>query len=174
MSIYSTYDLTDLVRDDGIKTFSAHEIATGRPVQIHLFTRPQSIEMQALLKKVAELATGCATRYFRRGRGYCSGIACRDFPVPFLASPIVWSGCNGPGDIHSRSNRIELCCGAGLLPSGAPCDANRSDSRAALRVIANGCVTFSAHENCFLRRRALHLGALRGRGRQACRRSLRC
>src|SRR5258708_38566929 len=56
MSFYSTYDLTDLVRDDdGIKTFSGREIATGRPVQVHLFTRGQSLEMQALLKKVAEL-----------------------------------------------------------------------------------------------------------------------
>src|SRR5260370_6077204 len=55
MSFYSTYDLTDLVRDDGIKTFSGREIATGRPVQVHLFTRPESLEMKALLKRVAEL-----------------------------------------------------------------------------------------------------------------------
>src|SRR5208283_2316843 len=59
MSFYSTYELIDLVRDDGIKTFNAREIATGRTVLVHLFTRPQSPELLAffgMLQKSSESA----------------------------------------------------------------------------------------------------------------------
>ena len=68
MSFYSTYDLTDLVRDDGIKTFNAREIATGRSVLVHLFTRPESLEMQALLKKVAKLPAEARAQDSAAGR----------------------------------------------------------------------------------------------------------
>ena len=67
MSFYSTYELIDLQRDDGIKTFSAREIATGRTVLVHLFTRPQSPEMQALLGMLAKLSDSAQAQILTQG-----------------------------------------------------------------------------------------------------------
>lgn len=67
MSFYSTYDLIDLVRDDGIKTFNAVEIATGRPVLVHLFTRPGSPEMQALLSMLPRLSPEAKAEILAQG-----------------------------------------------------------------------------------------------------------
>jgi hypothetical protein len=37
MSFYKKYELIDVLRDDGVKTFQAKEIETGRAVEVHLF-----------------------------------------------------------------------------------------------------------------------------------------
>ena len=67
MSFYTTYELTDLVRDDGIKTFNAREIATGRTVLVHLFTLPQSPEMQALLGMLSKLSDAARAQILSQG-----------------------------------------------------------------------------------------------------------
>ena len=67
MSFYTTYELIDLVRDDGIKTFNAREIATGRTVLVHLFTRPQSPEMQALLGMLQKLSDSARAQILSQG-----------------------------------------------------------------------------------------------------------
>ena len=36
MSFYEKYELLDLQRDEGVKSFLAREIATGRPILVHL------------------------------------------------------------------------------------------------------------------------------------------
>ncbi|HEU0138909.1 MAG TPA: hypothetical protein VFQ79_04330 [Bryobacteraceae bacterium] len=48
MSFYKKYELLELVRDDGIKTFAAREIRTGMPVQVHLFTGVSPAESDLL------------------------------------------------------------------------------------------------------------------------------
>src|SRR5437879_6834673 len=52
VGFYDQFELLELHRDDGIKTFQAREIATGRPVQAHLFVHPNAPESVALLKKL--------------------------------------------------------------------------------------------------------------------------
>src|SRR5579871_2554159 len=42
LSLYERYELLDLNRDLGVKTFEAREIATGRPVKVHLFEHPSA------------------------------------------------------------------------------------------------------------------------------------
>ena len=56
MSLYERYELLDLNRDDGVKTFEAREIATGRPVKVHLFVRPSAPLQAALLKAIDHLS----------------------------------------------------------------------------------------------------------------------
>src|SRR5689334_24657735 len=55
MSFYSTYELMELVKDDGIKSFRAREIATGRDVLVHLFSNPDSLETQFSIQKIRNL-----------------------------------------------------------------------------------------------------------------------
>jgi hypothetical protein len=37
VGIFDRFELLELLRDDGIRTFRARETATGKPVQVHLF-----------------------------------------------------------------------------------------------------------------------------------------
>ncbi len=67
MSFYSTYDLIQLLRDDGIKTFEARVIATGQPVLVHLFPTPQSAEMQSILAAIARLAPSSRKQIIAQG-----------------------------------------------------------------------------------------------------------
>ena len=68
MSLYERYELLDLNRDDGVKTFEAREIATGRPVKVHLFVRPGAPLQAALLKAIDHLAEPDLQRIIERGK----------------------------------------------------------------------------------------------------------
>ncbi len=68
MSLYERYELLDLNRDDGVKTFEAREIATGRPVKVHLFVRPSAPLQAALLKALDHLAEPDLQRIVERGK----------------------------------------------------------------------------------------------------------
>jgi len=56
VSLYERYELLDLNRDAGVKTFEAREIATARPVKIHLFVNPSAPLQAALLKPIDKLS----------------------------------------------------------------------------------------------------------------------
>lgn len=68
MSLYERYELLDLNRDDGVKTFEAREIATGRPVKVHLFVRPSAPLQAALLKAIDRLSEPDLQRIIERGK----------------------------------------------------------------------------------------------------------
>src|SRR5436190_19723698 len=55
VGLYERYELLDLNRDIGVKTFEAREIATGRPVKVHLFEHPSAPLQAALLKAIDKL-----------------------------------------------------------------------------------------------------------------------
>ena len=67
MSIYQKYELLELKKDDGVKTFLAKHIASGRPVLAHLFVTPGSPDQRALLKLVDELQENERKRILERG-----------------------------------------------------------------------------------------------------------
>ena len=68
VSLYERYELLDLNRDDGVKTFEAREIATGRPVKVHLFVRPGAPLQAALLKAIDHLSETDGQRVIERGK----------------------------------------------------------------------------------------------------------
>jgi len=68
VSLYERYELLDLNRDDGVKTFEAREIATGRPVKVHLFVRPTAPLQTALLKAIDHLSETDRQRIVERGK----------------------------------------------------------------------------------------------------------
>ena len=55
VSLYERYELLDLNRDIGVKTFEAREIATGRPEKVHLFEHRSAPLQVALLKAIDKL-----------------------------------------------------------------------------------------------------------------------
>ncbi len=55
MGFYDQFELLELVRDDGIKTFSARELATGRAVEVHVFVNPQAPLSMAVWSKLKHL-----------------------------------------------------------------------------------------------------------------------
>jgi hypothetical protein len=61
------FQLLDLKRDEGARTFEAREIATGRPVLVHLFADPRSPINRALLGKLEALPEHERTRVIDRG-----------------------------------------------------------------------------------------------------------
>jgi hypothetical protein len=54
MSFYTRYDLTGMLHDGPVKTFSAHQTGTGRTVGVHLFTA-KTAETMSLLEQVRNL-----------------------------------------------------------------------------------------------------------------------
>ncbi|MEO8051393.1 MAG: hypothetical protein ABI833_13330 [Acidobacteriota bacterium] len=68
MSLYERYELLDLNRDIGVKTFEAREIATGRPVRVHLFVHPSAPLQAALLKAIEKLPDEERLRIIERGK----------------------------------------------------------------------------------------------------------
>lgn len=68
MSLYERYELLDLSRDIGVKTFEAREIATGRPVKVHLFVHPSAPLQAALLKAIDKLPDDQRQRIVERGK----------------------------------------------------------------------------------------------------------
>jgi hypothetical protein len=68
VSLYQRYELLDLNRDDGVKTFEAREIATGRPVKVHIFVRPAAPLQAALLKAIERLPESARQRIIEQGK----------------------------------------------------------------------------------------------------------
>ncbi len=68
MSLYERYELLDLNRDIGVKTFDAREIATGRPVRVHLFVKPSAPLQAALLKAIDRLPDEQRQRILDQGK----------------------------------------------------------------------------------------------------------
>jgi hypothetical protein len=67
VNFYDRFELLGLHRDDGIKTFQAREVSTGRLVQVHLFVHPDAPESVALLKKLDILPEEERQRIVDRG-----------------------------------------------------------------------------------------------------------
>ena len=61
------FELLELRRDDGIQTYHAREVATARPVQVHLFAEGETRDTLALLAKVAFLPEPDRRRVLDRG-----------------------------------------------------------------------------------------------------------
>lgn len=68
LSLYERYELLDLNRDMGVKTFEAREIATGRPVKVHLFVHPSAPLQATLLKAIDKLPDEQLRRIIERGK----------------------------------------------------------------------------------------------------------
>jgi hypothetical protein len=68
VSLYDRFELLGLYRDDGVKTFEAREIATGRPVKVHLFVQAGAPLQAALLKAVEHLPDEERQRIIDRGK----------------------------------------------------------------------------------------------------------
>jgi hypothetical protein len=67
VSLYERYELLDLNRDDGVKTFEARETATGRPVKVHLFVCPAAPLQAALIKAIERLPESARQRIIEQG-----------------------------------------------------------------------------------------------------------
>ncbi len=68
VSLYDRFELLNLDRDDGVKTFEAREISTGRPVKVHLFVQAGAPLQAALLKAVDRLQGDERQRVLDRGK----------------------------------------------------------------------------------------------------------
>jgi hypothetical protein len=68
VSLYERYELLNLNRDIGVKTFEARELATGRPVKVHLFVHPSAPLQAALLKAIDKLPDDARQRIIERGK----------------------------------------------------------------------------------------------------------
>ena len=68
VGLYERYELLDLNRDIGVKTFEAREIATGRPVKVHLFVHPSAPLQAALLKAIEKLPGEQRQRIVEEGK----------------------------------------------------------------------------------------------------------
>lgn len=61
------FELLELRADDGVQTYHAREIATARPVQVHLFSQGQTRETLALLAKLVYMPDAERRRVLDRG-----------------------------------------------------------------------------------------------------------
>jgi hypothetical protein len=68
VSFYDRFELLELVRDDGVKTFRARVLATGRAVEAHLFVHPHAPLSVALLSKLEKLDESQVKRIIERGK----------------------------------------------------------------------------------------------------------
>jgi hypothetical protein len=68
VSLYDRYELLDLSRDLGVKTFEARQISTGRPVKVHLFEHRSAPLQAALLKAIDSLSAEERQHIIERGK----------------------------------------------------------------------------------------------------------
>ncbi len=61
------FQLVELRYDDGIQTYHAREVATSRPVQVHLFAEGQTRDTLALMSKLGYLPEHERRRVIDRG-----------------------------------------------------------------------------------------------------------
>ena len=67
MRFYEKYELLAPLRDDGIKTFVAREITTGRALEVHLFVAGRTPENIAILAKLDRLGAAETRMIIERG-----------------------------------------------------------------------------------------------------------
>ena len=67
MGLYDRFELLELRRDDGIQTYHAREIATARPVQVHVLGHGETPENLALLARIEHLPEAEWRRVIERG-----------------------------------------------------------------------------------------------------------
>ena len=67
MGLYDRFELLELRRDDGIQTYHAREIATARPVQVHVMGHGETPENLALLARIEHLPEAEWRRVIERG-----------------------------------------------------------------------------------------------------------
>ena len=67
MGLYDRFELLELRRDDGIQTYHAREIATARPVQVHVLGQGETPENVALLARIEHLPEAEWRRVIERG-----------------------------------------------------------------------------------------------------------
>jgi hypothetical protein len=67
LGLYDRFELLDLRRDDGIQTYHAREIATARPVQVHVLGHGETPENLALLARIEHLPEAEWRRVIERG-----------------------------------------------------------------------------------------------------------
>jgi hypothetical protein len=68
VDFYERFELLNLLRDSGIKTFEGREIATAKLVHIHLLLAPKAPIQAALLKAIDRLPENEARRIIHRGK----------------------------------------------------------------------------------------------------------
>jgi hypothetical protein len=67
LGLYDRFELLELRRDDGIQTYHAREIATARPVQVHVLGQGETPENVALLARIEHLPEAEWRRVIERG-----------------------------------------------------------------------------------------------------------
>jgi hypothetical protein len=67
LGLYDRFELLELRRDDGIQTYHAREIATARPVQVHVLGHGETPENIALLARIEHLPEAEWRRVIERG-----------------------------------------------------------------------------------------------------------
>ena len=106
MGFYDRFELLELVRDDGVKTFKAREVATGRAVEAHVFVNPYAPLSVALLARIDQLAAPERDRRALRLNDELVGIhgACGSFAGAFTST---------------RGSRLcpQATCGHAIAPS---------------------------------------------------------
>ena len=55
MTVNPLYETVELLRDDGIRTYSAREVATGRDVLLHVFSGTHAQKVDELLAQIQTL-----------------------------------------------------------------------------------------------------------------------
>ena len=67
MGLDDRFELLDLDRDEGVRSYTAREIATGLPVKVHLFGKPKTPLQAALLEAIDRLPEAEKSRILDRG-----------------------------------------------------------------------------------------------------------
>jgi hypothetical protein len=68
VSFYEQFELLEMLRDDGVKSFRAREIATGRDVEAHIFVNPHAPLSVALMSRLNKLPPSERERIVHRGK----------------------------------------------------------------------------------------------------------
>ncbi|HWE52983.1 MAG TPA: hypothetical protein VG273_24540 [Bryobacteraceae bacterium] len=119
MSLYERYELLDLNRDIGVKTFEAREIATGRPVRVHLFVQPSAPLQAALLKAIDKLPDDARQRILERGKHEGTPYVVTDRLADY---PGLSEWVQAAGHAHKAAKPLLETAGAWKLPAAPPAE----------------------------------------------------
>ena len=70
VGFYDRFELLEMLRDDGVKSFRAKEISTGRDVEAHIFVNPHAPLSMALLSRLNKLPEPERERIVDRGKNH--------------------------------------------------------------------------------------------------------
>ena len=93
MSFYDQYELLELIRDDGVRTFHARDKAANQAVTIHLFSNPAAPLQAELLRKIAKLPEAESGRITARGSHLGSVYLVTDSLAPY-SGLLEWIAAN--------------------------------------------------------------------------------